>query len=105
MLESDHPYANNEDKTWEYTHPRAAVALRLTFSQKTELESGWDYLYITDAAGNEMRYTGTELAGKTVVLEGDSFTLRLTSDTSGSRFGFRLLTVTGLGEETTAAQQ
>lgn len=105
VLESDHPYANNEDKTWEYTHPRAAVALRLTFSQKTELESGWDYLYITDAAGNEMRYTGTELAGKTVVLEGDSFTLRLTSDTSGSLFGFRLLTVTGLGEETTAAQQ
>ncbi|MBQ6324493.1 MAG: leucine-rich repeat protein, partial [Clostridia bacterium] len=94
ILESAHPYASNSDETWTYTHPEAAEALEVTFSAKTELEDECDYLYISDANGDEKMYTGSELSGRTIVVAGNRFTIRLESDGSVEEYGFKILSVT-----------
>lgn len=89
--ESDHPYSNNMDETWHYTHPRAADSLSITFSQETEVESGCDYLYIYDGDGNLIgQYNGTGLAGQTITVPGNTFSIRLTSDGSVTSYGFSI---------------
>ncbi len=94
ILESDHPYESNSNETWTYTHPEAAEALEVTFSAKTELEDECDYLYISDANGDEKKYTGSELSGRTIAVMGNSFTIRLKSDGSVEEYGFKILSVT-----------
>ncbi len=89
-LESNHNYANNEDKTWILTKS-GAQSVAVTFSRDTFVERGWDYIYIYE--GNDVligKYTGDELAGKRIVVLGDTVKIRLTSDSSGTRFGFML---------------
>lgn len=88
--ESDHDYANNMDKTWTYTIP-GAEALALRFTSDTLFEQGYDKLYIMDAEGNTVNngfYTGSDLAGKTVIVEDDTVQIRLRTDVSATRYGF-----------------
>ena len=92
--ESEHPYAENSDISWKYTHPESAYALKITFSDDTEVESNYDFIYITDSAGTTSQYTGKELAGKTLYLTGSSFTIRLTSDSVSNRLFLILLPTT-----------
>lgn len=92
-LESSHPYANNTDETWVLNKP-GAQSVAVTFSSDTSVESGWDYIYIYDA--NDVligKYTGNELASKQIVVLGDTVKIRLTSDSSGTGFGFALSNV------------
>ncbi len=91
--ESQHPYAANSDVTWTYTHKEKAAALKITFSADTVLESNYDYLYVTDGNGIQQRFTGTALQGKDVYVLGGSFTLRLTSDSSTQKNGFKVIAV------------
>ena len=51
VLHSSHPYHNNSDISWEYVHPQNADYLKVSFSEDTEMEGNYDYLYITDADG------------------------------------------------------
>ena len=44
-----------------------------------------DYIYVNGA-----QYTGTELAGKTLTISGDTLTIRLVSDKSDSAYGFSI---------------
>lgn len=88
--ESDHPYSNNMDESWTYSIP-GAEALVLHFSADTLLESSFDKLYITDANGSqvgETYYSGSSLAGKYIVVPGDTVNLRLTTDGSVTKNGF-----------------
>jgi len=91
--ESTHPYENSADLTWEYIHPTEAYALKITFSEDTALETNYDYLYVIDADGLEQSFTGTALAGQTVYVKGNGFTLRLTSDGSVTKYGFAVTAV------------
>ena len=91
--ESAHPYAENSDITWTYTHPEAAYALKITFSADTALEQGFDFLAVTGDDGVQQKFTGTSLQGKTVFVLGSSFTLRLTSDSSVNEYGFTVTAV------------
>ncbi len=89
-LESDHNYANNEDKTWILTKS-GTQSVAVTFSRDTIVERGWDYIYIYDANDALIgKYTGNELAGKRILILGDTVKIRLTSDGSGTGFGFAL---------------
>ena len=98
--ESDHPYENSSNITWSYTHPTAAEQLVITFSADTETESGYDYIYIYHADGSlEGSYCGTWLSGKTVTVNGNSFTIRLETDHSVTRYGFAILSIEAVGEE------
>lgn len=89
-LESNHPYANNMDETWILNKP-GAQSVAVTFSSDTYVESGYDYIYIYDATDALIgKYTGKELAGKRIVVSGDTVKIRLTSDSSQTKFGFAL---------------
>ena len=82
--ESSHDYENNLDKTYTYC-AKGADSLEVTFSAQTEVETNIDYLYV-----NGTKYTGTELAGKTLTISGDTLTIRLVSDKSDSAYGFSI---------------
>ena len=78
---------------WLYTASGAA-SLKVTFDEQTQLEDGFDYLYIYDADDNEIgKYTGTELAGLTITVPGDTVKLQLQTDSSTdttSEWGFQV---------------
>ena len=76
-----------------------ATYLEFTFHESTDIESGFDYLYLYNAAGEEVgRYTGKALAGQTIRIEGNTVKIKLVSDASGSAWGFQ---VTGLDTDGT----
>lgn len=88
--ESEHNYSNNMDQTWTYRIP-GANALVLTFNSQTKFENNYDKLYITDANGNavgQSYYTGTQLSGVTIKVDGDTVNLRMTTDGSSVYYGF-----------------
>ena len=97
--ESDHPYASSRDITWTYSHNEPAEYISVTFSEETSFEQNCDYLYVTEPDGQESRYTGTELAGKTIGLKGNSFTLRLKTDSSINHHGFAITAIAAITEE------
>ena len=82
--ESSHNYEDNLDKTYTYTAD-GAYALDVTFSNETEAETNIDYIYV-----NGTKYTGKELANKTVHINGDTLTIRLVSDGSDGAYGFSI---------------
>lgn len=95
-LQSAHMYSGMSDITWTYTYPVQAEKLEITFSTDTKTQANCDYIYILDANGNQLgRYSGTELAGKTLSVNGNSFKVRLTSDFSISDYGFRVTKIKG----------
>lgn len=95
--ESAHPYANNQDKTWTVNVPGAEF-LKVTFSADTSFYEDDDYLTITDAQDLPMSYRSDMLAGKSVYLMGDTFTLRLVTDSSNNDYGFAIEDVTIIKE-------
>ena len=89
-MKSQHPYDNNADEQWTYTK-KGAKKLSITFSSETELEEGFDFLYILDKNGEQVgKYTGKELAGKTITVSGDTIIVKLETDEGGTAFGFEV---------------
>ena len=87
-LQSKHNYDPNSSELWVYTQ-LGAKKLSITFSEETSVEEGSDYIFIYDKDGNELgKYTGTELAGKTIEVEGDTVKIKLTSDEVMCEYGF-----------------
>ena len=61
----------------------------LVFSEKTFTEKNWDYIYLYDGNGTEIgKYTDNQLAGAGIEIEGDSFSVKLTSDGGVNKYGF-----------------
>ena len=99
QLESPHNYDNSCTDVWSYRLDGAS-SLNVTFDARTEMEDGFDYLYILDGSGKEVgKYTGKELAGKTVSVPGDTVQIRMASDDAGKTWGFKVTSVTA-GSET-----
>ncbi len=95
QLQSPHDYPNNSDYTFIFTPSgTAAKSLDVTFDSACELESGYDFVYVLDKNDNEVgKYTGTELSGITVNVPGKTVKVRITSDSSQARWGFRVIKV------------
>ena len=92
-LESTHDYPVDCTDFWQYTI-KGASKLDVTFDNRTNIEDGFDYLYIYDSNGKEVgTYTGTALAGKTITVNGDTVRLQLASDKSGTAWGFKVTDV------------
>ncbi|MGN0491477.1 dockerin type I domain-containing protein [Ruminococcus sp.] len=90
LYESNHPYSNNTNQDW-VIHKDNAKSIEITFSEETETESNCDYIYIYDKDQNEIGcYSGTQLSGKTIKVEGDTATIRLVTDGSVVYYGFSL---------------
>ena len=93
-LQSTHNYSNNMNTTWVYTHPTTADSLEITFSSDTATEAKYDYIYILDGNDNQIgKYDGTTLAGKTITVTGNVVKIRLTSDGSQVKYGFRVTNI------------
>lgn len=93
QFQSSHPYENSCRDFWLYTQSGAG-SLSITFAAETEIEDGFDYLYIYDGEENLIgKYTGTELAGQTITIPGDTVKVQLESDDSGNAWGFRVTDV------------
>lgn len=93
-LESPHNYENNCSDFWVYTQ-EGAEGLQVTFDARTNIEEDFDYLYIFRADGEQVgMYTGTELAGQTVYVPGDTVKIQLVSDNAGNEWGFKVSDIT-----------
>lgn len=94
VLESDHPYATDFEKTYEYVHSDAsAEQLYVTFSESTKLGSG-DYIYIYDVNDNQIGYYSySSLSGKTIKVTGNGFKIKLVSNSYGTDYGFAVESV------------
>ena len=89
-LESTHNYEDNCSDFWVYTKAGAS-ALNITFNSKTALEEDFDYLYVFDKDNKQVgKYTGTQLAGKTITVSGDTVKIQLVSDDAGNAWGFKV---------------
>ncbi|MDD6620537.1 MAG: leucine-rich repeat protein [Eubacteriales bacterium] len=98
-LESPHNYLNNCSDFWIYTD-KNAQNLEVTFDSRTNVEESFDYIYIYDSQNNEIgKYTGTELAGKTVELSGNTVKIKLVSDNAGEEWGFKVTDVKAVEEQ------
>ena len=98
-LESTHNYENNCSDFWVYTKAGAS-ALNITFNSKTALEEEFDYLYIFDKENKQVgKYTGTQLAGQTITILGDTVKIQLVSDDAGNAWGFKVDAITEKVEE------
>ncbi len=99
-LESSHNYPVNCTDFWQYTL-NGADSIAVTFDAKTNIENGFDYLYVYDGNSNEVgKYTGKELAGKTITVMGNTVRIQLASDDSGTEWGFKVREIKSLAEHT-----
>lgn len=90
-LESNHNYTNNCTDVWIYTVSDATY-LAITFDLRTNIEDGFDFLHIYDESGALVgEYTGTELAGQTIRVEGTTVRIQLDTDSVGTAWGFKVI--------------
>lgn len=98
-LQSPHPYENNCSDSWLY-RVEGASGIAVTFSEKTEVEDGFDYIYLYDKNNALVgTYTGKELAGKTISVTGDTIRIKLETDNGGIAYGFEVESVTKEAQE------
>ncbi len=92
-LESSHNYMVNCSDCWVYTSEDIATDenMKVTFDERTEVEDGFDFIYIYDGNGTEVgKYTGKELAGKVIEVQGNTLRIKLVSDKAGVAWGFKV---------------
>jgi len=95
-VESPHNYPNNYDHTWIVSGPSNATRMRVHFTE-IDVESGYDYVYIYDENDSLIiSYTNTgwwpgnpRFNVWTPWVDGNIIKIRLTSDISVRRWGFK----------------
>ena len=96
-MQSPHPYEVNSSDKWIYTL-KGATKTYITFDDKTEVEEDFDYIYVFDKNKKQTgKYTGKELAGKTIMVEGDTVILQLVADDAGVAYGFGVSRISDTG--------
>ena len=86
--ESEHDYPQNAEITYDF-ESKGALSLKFRFSDNTYTEPKWDLIYLYDADGNEIgEFSGNQLKNAEFTVKGDKFSMKLTSDTSGQKYGF-----------------
>lgn len=89
-VESAHPYNYDSDESWTI-YKKNATRIAVVFSNSTETEENYDYIYLYDKNGEEIgKYSGTELADKKITVLGDTVKIRLVSDGGYTLYGFSL---------------
>jgi len=87
VAESEHPYRNNTDQTWEVTS-LGATRVRVHFL-RLETESGFDYVSVYSEKGVLVaEYDGSHYAVWTPWVDGESLTIGLLTDGSIVGYGF-----------------
>ena len=92
-LESSHDYENNCSDAWIYSIDQE-VEMDVLFDARTEVEQGFDYIYIYDSNETQIGvYTGKELAGQTIRVPGGTVKIKLVSDGGGTAWGFKVTNI------------
>jgi len=91
-FESEHPYKENSNVSKTFTFPGAKY-VRVKVA-KYDLESGYDYVRMADAAGNTIeKVSGTGENYTTDYIEGNTVQLNFISDRSINKWGFKIESV------------
>lgn len=86
-LESDHPYVDNTNVTKTIKFPGAKY-IRVKVA-RYDLESGYDYLRIADAAGTTIeKVSGAGVNYTSDYVEGDTVTINFVTDRSMTKWGY-----------------
>lgn len=89
VTESEHPYKDNQNYTFTITHPGAKF-IRVHF-EKIDVERGYDKVFVQDVRGDSIEtLTGSMTDYMTDYVEGESVTVRLKTDYSGTGYGFKI---------------
>lgn len=101
LPESGHPYPSNFDFTWTCTVTGNPTpnSVDITFDALTFVEDGADFIYITDANGNNIPgspFTGTALAGATKNVPGNVVKIRLKSNGANEGYGLKVTNLVGV---------
>lgn len=93
-LQSAHDYADDASDVWVW-HEEFSSGSQVVFDDRCALEEGFDFVELRGADDRLIgRYTGAELAGLSLWIEGDTFNVRLLSDGSGTGWGFAFASIT-----------
>ena len=96
-MQSAHPYDVNANDIWQYSLS-GAESLSVTFSEETSVEEGSDYIIIFSGDGTQIgKYTGEQLAGKTINVPGNVVKIQLTSDDTYCEYGFAVTKIAPVG--------
>jgi hypothetical protein len=98
MIETTHPYNNNEDRT-EIIHFPGASKLTIVFDEQSKTEDGCDWVkfFLDDAQTNQagQTYVGSTFPGKggkePLEIEGERCILRWHSDHSNTDWGWKVI--------------
>ena len=92
---TSHPYPNEQwNKNTFITH-KGAESITITFSKESKLDSYGDYVSVYDKGGVLIgKYTGTQMASKTVTVPGDIVRVCFYSNYGGTDYGFDIESVT-----------
>ena len=94
--ESEHDYGNSVDITYTFSHD-GAESLYVKFNELTDFENSYDKVFITDSKGNDVgTFTDNQLAGVELFIPADGFTIRLKTDGSVTRYGFKIDSITAI---------
>lgn len=96
--ESGHTYNNYANETYEYYCKKPLTKyLELKFSEKTETEDKYDTISVFGSDNKLIgTYSGTQLAGKTIKVDGAYFKIVLKTDRSAAYYGFSFDSITAV---------
>jgi hypothetical protein len=88
-IESPHSYPNNARLVWTIEAPGEARAVNVIFD-RFETENRYDFVDLIDQDGRVVHHLTGNLSGHTFRVEGPRVQIRLTSDATVRRWGFRV---------------
>jgi len=89
LIESPHSYPNNARLVWTLEAPGEAQAVNVTFD-RLETENRYDFVDLIDQDGNVVHHLTGNHNGHSFRVEGPRVLIRLTSDASVRRWGFKI---------------
>ncbi len=88
-LQSSHPYESGLNKKYSYTVKGSPEKIAVTFSADTYVEDGEDFIIVMNKNNDNVgTFTAGQLAGKTLIIDGDTVNVTLISDDDVEYFGF-----------------
>ena len=92
--ESSHPYTDNLAYSFTSEKVWGALSLTLVFSDDTRTEAYYDTITLSKGDGTPIgTYSGKELAGKAITIPGNTYQIKLDTDSWGTDYGFRLVRI------------
>lgn len=86
---SAHAYEDYSLMEWDYTNPTSVDSLKITFSDSSETEEDYDYVYIVTESGYVFVFNG-DFSGQSITVKGDQFRVYFHSDYTVTGYGFDL---------------